>query len=171
MAKAKACDTRPDTLTVAPDLPVHQLKDTTLEKAQRMLTLRAQGMTWDEIAPLVGYKTALSARNTFHYVLKQHQLTKDQLVLPEDRLEFRVKPKVVDNIELLLDSEDLETKREVTLKAAKMLFGEAAGQAQPHQVTAIQVNVVMPEGGMKAIRVGTVGGTPAVLDVEGEDAN
>ena len=145
------------------------LKRDTRDKALKIIALRAQGMAYEEIAPLVGYKTASSARTALSHAVRMGFITKQEVGVPEDRMDAVIKPKVVDNLEWLLDSPDLETKREVTLKTMKHVFAEAGAQQQTQQVTAIQVNVVMPDGGMKDVRPGTIGGMPAVLEAEVED--
>mgnify|MGYP001570165048 CR=1 FL=1 len=163
---------------VSQDLTLHMeredlipLKPDTRDKALKILAFRAQGMTYEELAPLVGYKTGASACTALSHAVRRGFITKQEIDIPEDRMEAVIKPKVVDNLETLLDSPDLETKREVTLKTMKHVFAEAGAQQQVQQVTAIQVNVVMPDGPVKDIRPGTVGGMPVVIAMEADGAD
>ena len=79
---------------------------------------------------------------------------------PKDSLEFSLAHKVVKNLGDLLDSEDAETKKEVTLEVAKgTLFKRFSDQnAQAPQTTVLAVRIEMPAGEPTIIRERTTGG-------------
>src|SRR3990167_1230943 len=53
---------------------------TVRKKALQVLAYRAQGMTFEEIAPLVGYKNGNVCVQQFHYALRRGAITKDEFV-------------------------------------------------------------------------------------------
>jgi hypothetical protein len=132
-----------------------------------MLALRAQGLTWEEIAAQVGYKSAASCKQQFYHAVRTQVIAPQTVDEPEDRLEGIIKPKVVRNLEALMDSTDERVKADVTLTTLKHVFREA-GAAGPPPMTAIQVNLIWPDGRTPPLRDGVMGGIMTAWDPETE---
>lgn len=130
------------------------------QKALAIMAMRLAGHANDAIAAELG----LSEKSLNQYLWMAGKRgwipRKKGFADPKDDMEFSLAHKVVRNLDSLLDSEDNETKKEVTLEVAKgtlfKRFGEQAVVAPPSTVLAIRIE--MPPGPTQEIREGTTGG-------------
>jgi predicted transcriptional regulator len=137
------------------------------------LALKAQGVKLAEIAEIVGHPKATVST----YVKRAHKrgwINLESFDDPEDQLEVVLKSKAVRNINRVLDETDVESGQP-TVRAgeAAMEVAKGTGLLKQHQVTkadadtnvgiALRVHVDMPANtSTQAIRIGSLGGTPAV---------
>lgn len=136
--------------------------------AMRILALRLHGMADDDIAKAVGLSNAGTVRSYIYKAGKNGWLS-EEIVNPKDAIEFDLMHKVVRNMSEALDSPDEERRDKMTVKVAegtifKTFDADAAAKAPP--LTAIMVNVQMPEGIVPQVREGAVVGKPSYVDGE-----
>ena len=138
------------------------------QKALAILALRLAGHDNETIAKELN----LSERSLNQYLWMAGKNgwipRKRGFIDPKDDLEFDLAHKVVKNLGDLLDSDDAETKKEVTLEVAKgTLFKRFGDQnTQAPQTTVLAVRIEMPAGEPTIIRDGTTGGRGRWLEGE-----
>lgn len=139
-----------------------------------IVALKVQGKTQKEIAEELGL-TANTVQTYLYRARKKGYLDTSHFDNPNDVLETIIRPKVVENVEALLDWRHPKTglpSMDMTIETAKGI-----GVFQQHTVAkgnqpvatsafALKVQVILPPDGITAIaRTGTMGGRQAV---EGE---
>lgn len=127
----------------------------------KVLSLRATGMKNTEIAEALGVKPNTVA----HYMSKAGKEGLLTQTNPNDRLEYEIPHKIVNNIVEFLSHQDDELRWDATKEVAK-----GVGMLKQHQaikqegggnVAAISVQVIMPEGVEQPVVDGSIGGVEA----------
>ncbi len=132
--------------------------------ALQAIAMRIAGMEDEDIAKAMG----ISAKSISPYIYRAGKNGWLDIDNPKQRMEYQLMHKVVNNIETMLDSPDLEMRERVTMETAKGTLFKAFGEQQvaaPAQ-TMVAIKIEMPAGPVQQMREDTTGGTPAYLDAE-----
>lgn len=148
------------------------------KKALLIVAMKAEGLTHAQI----GEKLNISTGSVSQYLYRANQagLLRDKktgeslLIDPKDRIDIDIGQRVVRNLTEMLNSDDDEIRKEVTLEVAKgTLFKhyDKDKAAPMPSMNVLQVKIEMPETGGSVIRDGSIGGVPAYVEGEvvGED--
>lgn len=141
--------------------------------AMKILALRSTGLEDREIADLLGIKV----RSVTAYVYRAgvNGWIKDAFNSGKEAIENQIVPKIIRNLDSLLDSTDEHLKAKVTLGAAEgtvfKQFEQHGGGPVAAPQMALQINIQQPTGAPLTVREGTIGGVASygeVIDVEAE---
>jgi len=128
----------------------------------KAMAMRNAGSTWEDIgARLHRHKDTI--RMAIRNAIRRGWIEIATTSTDEDTRDLLLKPKVVRNLNKLLDDED----RAATLMAAKGLgvfqdySANKNGQAAPQ---VLQINIAMPTGPTPRLPPGSCGGTPAIIE-------
>lgn len=142
------------------------------QKALSIVAMRVAGLTTEEIAKALNIKPA-SVNQYMWLAGKNGWLPKrgGGFADPKDRMEYQIAHKVVRNIDEMLDSQDLDTRKEVTMETAKgtlfKKFGEvAAAPTSTNMVIAIRMERPTSTIELPPIREGTTGGQPKYIEAD-----
>lgn len=146
----------PEHLRVSDDSPIRVT-------ALKIYAMEQAGVTRDEIAKALG----LSVKTIPGYLYKAGANGWLTFTDPKDTLEYQILHKAVRNLDELLDVPDLATKTEVTLKALDgMVWRKQDLGPQNTQQSIVAVKVEVVNGGVTAVREGTVMGAGKYLEAE-----
>lgn len=145
------------------------------KKALAIVALRAAGYSDAAIASEL--KIAVTTIKAYLYRATQAGMlvdkkTKSLLSDPTDRVEFELSHKVIRNLNEMMDSDDDQLRKEVTLEVAKGALFKKFDPIKEHvlpSMNVLSVKIEMPSSGAVEVRPGALGGTPAY--VEGEVAS
>ena len=182
-ANVRTPDDSQDIIESSPILPVPQVptvrkrrvnpkppKDSKVYKiAMGCVALRAQGMRGQDVAEALGVKYD-TMRTYLKRATAKGWLNISSFDDHEDKVEFVLADKAIRNASDLLDSEDVQVRKEMTIETLK-----GTGVFKSHQAVkvdnttnvglALKVQVEMPaftDGKMQVIRPGSVGGGQSV---------
>jgi len=130
-----------------------------------ILSLRALGKSDEDIAKELGIaRQTLS--NNLHVAGKHGLFTQGN---PNDRLAFEIPDKLVRNLSEFLDHPDDELRKDVTIEGLKgtgMFKSHQAVKSEGGQaISAVMVQVVMPEGIKQEVIEGSMGGVEGTFEV------
>jgi transposase len=161
----------------APIVPVRRLRPTKIKPpkdssvykiAMGAIALRAQGIHGQEIAEKLGV-SYLTMKTYIHRATKRGWLTFNSFDDHEDKVEYVLADKAIRNANEMLDSEDTNIRKEMTIETLK-----GTGVFKQHQAVkvdnttnvglALKVQVEMPTfvGTLPTVRAGSVGGAAGV---------
>lgn len=140
------------------------------QAALRIVAMRQSGMEDPDIARVLG----ISVKCIAPYLYKAGKRGYLSFDDPKDTVEYRMMHKVVRNLDAMLDSPEIlskgerSVKQEVTLEVAKgtlfKRFEAAPAVSAPQTIVAIRIET--PPGPAQAMREDAAGGVPAYVDAE-----
>jgi predicted transcriptional regulator len=130
-------------------------------RVSQCLAMRALGMTDKEIADHM--QISINSLHQYMWVAgKRGYLSQTH---PDTRMKYEVPDKIVRNVVEMLDHPNIDVRKEMTLEAAKGtgLFRQhqAIKQEGVAAMSAIQVQVIMPQGVEQPVVDGSIGGVEA----------
>lgn len=137
----------------------------------QIVALKIQGKTYAEIGEILNLHKTTVKTYMHRASAKGYLNAADQT--PDDRMEYNVKPLVMENLEMLLMYRDPHSglpMSNVTIKAAEGtgLFKDPKAASPDVQVPnfTLRVQVANTINAPMVVREGTVGGTPAYVEAE-----
>ena len=139
------------------------------QKANQAMALKAEGVSYEEIAKAIGYKNAHGVADLLYDAGKKGWLAATPDV--DAHLTYITAHKIVRNVDKQLDGEDLtEQQHKMTIAAARGrgLFKQyeegKAETSQGQMLLAVKVEIVGEKTDIKSLPAENVGGRPAYLE-------